>query len=412
MMWKSRNNTDLFRKLFFIDISSCRRRRPSFSISSPVISMMGKRRTIPSSSSFAALLFFGTTTATVGYCSSFPFSSANSINYKCRLAPHRTVHTKCNGNQQYLIATSASINASSENLAHRKKKDTRSYTTKVDRYFQQWRKIPLPPILHDNLERLLIDEKRIDRLTPNTTTNEDRSSGGNNRILVIGDVHGCINELKTLVQTATNEYNNNVRFGAIVLVGDLCNKGPSSAQVIQYVRNQPDWFCVRGNHDDRALSAALGDEECCSKSRYQWVNELCDDDVTWMSNLPYTIKIPKSIFNGDVASSDHLVKQDVIVVHAGLDPTKALDDQDATTMITVRNFLVNEKSKAWAKIWSGPELIIFGHDAKRGLQNEKHAIGLDSGCVYGKKLTGIILPEMELVSVNATKEHCPIKKKS
>ena len=52
-------------------------------------------------------------------------------------------------------------------------------------------------------------------------------------------------------------------------------------------------------------------------------------------------------------------------------------------------------------MWQGPELVIFGHDAKRGLQQEEYAIGLDSGYVYGKKLTGMILPERQ----------CLIKKK-
>jgi hypothetical protein len=54
--------------------------------------------------------------------------------------------------------------------------------------------------------------------------------------------------------------------------------------------------------------------------------------------------------------------------------------------------------------------VIFGHDAKRGVQNEDFAIGLDSGCCYGKELTGIILPEKEFVSVKALREYCQINK--
>ena len=92
----------------------------------------------------------------------------------------------------------------------------------------------------------------------------------------------------------------------------------------------------------------------------------------------------------------------------------------------------------------GPERIIFGHDAKRGIQRYgKHspnigyshcddnvnsladangsennelegddwAIGLDSGACYGGSLTGIILPQRELVSVKALRKYCPISKK-
>ena len=86
----------------------------------------------------------------------------------------------------------------------------------------------------------------------------------------------------------------------------------------------------------------------------------------------------------------------------------------------------------------GPERVIFGHDAKRGIQryvkpslnngyshgddnmnesNDKElegddwAIGLDSGACYGGSLTGIILPQRELVSVEALRIYCPISKK-
>ena len=270
----------------------------------------------------------------------------------------------------------------------------RTYSTKADEYFQQHQKIPLPPTMHDNLERLLSEDSQ--------STDKDTTS--NSRILIVGDVHGCLEELKSLIQKATIESNNGKQFTAIVLVGDLCNKGPYSAEVIQHVRTQRNWFSIRGNHDDRALAAALGDEECCAKPKYQWVKGLSDEDVTWMSNLPYTIRIPKSMLTNDA-------KQDVIIVHAGLDPAVDLDQQETETMIILRNIIVDGASKAWAQMWQGPELIIFGHDAKRGLQREEHAIGLDSGCVYGKKLTGIILPELEMVSVDAVAEHCPIKKR-
>ncbi len=285
----------------------------------------------------------------------------------------------------------------------------RAYKTEADQYFQRCQKIPLPPIVHDNLERLLAEGK--ERSTTTALKKEEEFKRENDhereRILVIGDVHGCIDELKSLVQKATVDHNKGRQFRAIVLVGDLCNKGPCSAQVIRYVRSQPDWFSVRGNHDDRALMAALGDVECCSKPKYEWVNSLSDEDVAWMSNLPYTISISKTMFNNDETSPPE--HHDFIIVHAGLDPTIVdLDSQDTKTLVTVRELKVSEQSIAWAKVWQGPQLVIFGHDAKRGLQREKFAIGLDSGCCYGKTLTGIILPVMDFVTVNAIREHRPI----
>ncbi len=345
------------------------------------------------------LLFWGGATIVVGasFSSLLYFSKISSV-------ANGAGRRRSLGSQQNQLASRKKIPEETSGVPTTR----RAYKTEADQHFQRCQKIPLPPIVHDNLERLLAKGKERSTITPLNEKELNRNNDHQSvRILVIGDVHGCIDELKSLVQKATMDHNKGRQFRAIVLVGDLCNKGPCSAQVIRYVRSQQDWFSVRGNHDDRALMAALGDVECCSKPKYEWVNSLSDEDVAWMSDLPYTISISKTMFNNDETSpTEH---HDFIVVHAGLNPTIVdLESQDTKTLVTVRDLKVSEKSLAWANVWQGPQLVLFGHDAKRGLQRERFAIGLDSGCCYGKALTGIILPEMEFVTVNAIREHCPI----
>ena len=307
----------------------------------------------------------------------------------------------------FLLATSASrvtIGGSSQ---------TRTFATDVDDYFQKFQQIPSPPIMHESLDRMLSADTR-------NPSSKNENKQVSNKILVIGDVHGCLNELKSLVAKAMNDHNEGKLFAAVVLVGDLCNKGPYSAEVINFVRNERNWFSVRGNHDNHALATALGDENRRMKPKYKWVHSLSDNDVVWMSKMPYTITIPGKMMN-------QCSRQDVIVVHAGFIPDMNLVDQEIQTMTMLRDVIIQDSNrdetncykyykpcdvgnpKAWAKSWEGPELVIFGHDAKRGLQREKYAIGLDSGACYGKKLTGIILPEKELVSVDAERVHCPVK---
>lgn len=64
----------------------------------------------------------------------------------------------------------------------------------------------------------------------------------------------------------------------------------------------------------------------------------------------------------------------------------------------------------WASLWEGPPFVIFGHDAVRGLQQHKHALGLDTGCVYGNRLTAYIVEEERLVSVPAKKAYAEIRR--
>ena len=59
----------------------------------------------------------------------------------------------------------------------------------------------------------------------------------------------------------------------------------------------------------------------------------------------------------------------------------------------------------WSTRWPGPQEVIFGHNARLGLQQRAHATGLDTGCVYGKELTAYLLPERSIVSVPAERAY-------
>ena len=318
--------------------------------------------------------------------------------------------------------------------------DVRSYQTPVDVYYQQHHELPYPTephvVLswnendhHDDEEEDISNIQRDENKPSNDDKQRQRQQQRKKGILVIGDVHGCYDELVELHRKAVEEVGHDFRY--VILVGDLCNKGPSSCAVIRHCRQNKDWITVRGNHDNAALHAALGDvrRREDKNSKYSWAQHLTDDDVMWMAELPYTIRIPKH------AGSN--VDRDYLIVHAGLQPSIPLDQQSIGTMTTIRTTTTTTTTRStnddpppnnnhdnesetqqqpWASVWSGPEHVIFGHDAKRGLQQHKYATGLDTGCVYGKRLTGLILsgsrPEYppRLVSVPAKHEYCPINR--
>lgn len=113
--------------------------------------------------------------------------------------------------------------------------------------------------LHDNPAPSVVHAKLIDDL------------GSKSRLIIIGDVHGCLDELKSLLNLCNYTHQQDI----LVFVGDLVNKGPSSAEVVKFVKNIGA-LCVRGNHDDSALQHALKARKGGHKLplKYQYLTDL------------------------------------------------------------------------------------------------------------------------------------------
>ncbi len=230
----------------------------------------------------------------------------------------------------------------------------------------------------------------------------ERARQNQPRVIAIGDVHGCIDELKALLRKCDYHPGD-----LIVFLGDLVCKGPDSLSVVQMAR-EVGALGVRGNHDfevvrwHQAIKSGV-DPPVIGSEHYYVASALSTADLKWMYSLPWFI------------SSSQL---NSLFVHAGFVSGIRLAKQNPRLMMNMRSILpdgtVTSKffnNWPWARLWDGPQTILFGHDADRGLQQYEHAIGLDTGCVYGGKLTACILPEMRLVSVNAKQEYFQYRRK-
>ena len=203
------------------------------------------------------------------------------------------------------------------------------------------------------------------------------------KVLFVGDVHGCHDELKELLEKAGTYKTDDIM---VIFVGDICNKGPKNVETIRLIRQLGSMaYSVRGNHEQAVLYRLKQFDEMGElPAKYSWTMELSPEERFFLEELPFTISIP--LLNA-------------VVVHGGLVPGVKISRQKPHDMINMRNYVHEELSGskdidyglAWGSQWPGPQFVIFGHDARRRLQKYRHAIGLDSGCLYGFKLTGYMV---------------------
>jgi len=218
------------------------------------------------------------------------------------------------------------------------------------------------------------------------------------RTVIVGDVHGCLEELLALVERCGDP--GDTRY---VMVGDLVAKGPDSRGVIAWARaSKVD--AVLGNHDAAVLRVRDPDVDPPPKAQHVAVAAtLSDEELAWLAARPLWLEL------------DGTGKGSHLVVHGGLVPGVPLDTQERKHLLNLRSIDEHgEPSKKiegtpWAALWKGPQHAVFGHDAVRGLQRHPFATGLDTGCVYGGALTALVLPKGDLVSIQAKRAYAPFK---
>ncbi len=216
------------------------------------------------------------------------------------------------------------------------------------------------------------------------------------RGIFIGDVHGCARELTELLDGLGVTTDDRIWF-----VGDLVARGPDTRGVLRIVR-EVGAQAVRGNHEHRMLEVHAAHQQGkpgphLGAGHWRLFQALDDDDWALLSDLPFTIDVPA-----------HGVR----VVHAGLMPGLPDEQQDAfhcTRMRTIRpdgSPSSRLGGQLWGGLWRGPPHVVFGHNAIAGLQLHADATGLDTGCVYGGKLSALVLPaESPVPPVDTRRDH-------
>ena len=194
--------------------------------------------------------------------------------------------------------------------------------------------------------------------------------------LFIGDVQGCAVELQDLLRVAGFDR----RRHRLAFCGDLINRGPDSAAVLELARRL-DATTVIGNHEVSLLEGRR--TETLDEVRRQ-LGPALPEWLAWIGSRPTFVR-------GD----------GYILVHAGIAPGKQPEECTREELTELR--MVD--GQPWFDFWRGPETVVFGHWAQRGKVDLALCKGLDTGCVYGGRLTGLWWPRREWVSVPAHRRY-------
>lgn len=212
------------------------------------------------------------------------------------------------------------------------------------------------------------------------------------RTIVIGDVHGCYNELKEMIETLEEAGKYIKGVDKLVFLGDYIDRGKDSRLVIKFIRNLQEKYdnvvALMGNHEDILLNYLYEDDSTWTWNGYETTMESYKgfdkqfkSDVQWMKALP--------LYHED---------DNFIYVHAGVDVYKPMEEQDEHTLLWVREEFIYTGKDYYKQ-------VVFGHTPVAFLDEEgnnkpvytyTYNIDIDTGCVYGGSLTALIIDDGEV----------------
>jgi protein phosphatase len=232
---------------------------------------------------------------------------------------------------------------------------------------------------------------------------------------IIGDVHGCYEELSTLLTQLGYRIENDTQVPKAippdgrraVFVGDLVDRGPKIPEVLRLVMKMVDEgtaFCVPGNHDMKLMRKLKGRD-------VQLTHGLVDS-IEQIDKQPSEFKQQVVKFLDDLVS--HYVFDDgkLVVAHAGMK-----EEMQGRGSGKVRDFALYGETTGetdeyglpvrynWAAEYRGQAMVVYGHTPVGEPEWLNRTINIDTGCVFGGKLTALRYPERELISVPALRTY-------
>jgi len=213
-----------------------------------------------------------------------------------------------------------------------------------------------------------------------------------NKIFAIGDIHGCLEKLQALIRSIGADPRNDT----LIFIGDYIDRGNSSSEVVDHIirwkREYKKVVCLLGNHEYMLIRYLEGlDEDVYLENG--GIATLDSYGIS-ISDKPGKRKAKISLEHRQFfeALLPYYETEDYIFVHAGLKPGLPLHEQTKHELLWARHEFIDAEDDFG-------KMVIFGHTPLTYPLIMSNKIGIDTGAVYGGKLTCVELPEVKIHQV-------------
>lgn len=236
---------------------------------------------------------------------------------------------------------------------------------------------------------------------------------------IIGDIHGCLDELTRLltrlgyevVPRAEGAPGFDVRAPEgrkAVFLGDLVDRGPDIPGVLRLVMGMVEAgsaLCVPGNHEVKLMRKLRGRDVKVTHGLAQSLEQL--------EREPAEFRASVASFIDGLVSHYVLDGGRLVVAHAGLKESMQGRGSGGVREFSLYGETTGETDEYglpvrhdWAAEYRGKAAVVYGHTAVPEAEWTNNTLCVDTGCVYGGKLTALRYPEREIVSVPAARVYC------
>ncbi|WP_257349126.1 bis(5'-nucleosyl)-tetraphosphatase PrpE [Pseudalkalibacillus decolorationis] len=227
---------------------------------------------------------------------------------------------------------------------------------------------------------------------------------------VIGDIHGCYDELINLINELgysrdQNGILNHQDNRKLVFLGDLTDRGPESLKVVHFVyellENEVALY-TPGNHCDKLYRYFCGRDVQIRHGLETTVDEF----KALSSNEQVTVASKFKKMVEEAALYLQLADNQLIIAHAGIREEFIGQRHKAVRTFVLYGDITGERHpngmpvrRDWAKEYTGERTIIYGHTPVKEPRKAGSTINIDTGCVFGGSLTAYRYPEGQTISV-------------